>query len=271
MIGSSSVSPSKAMLMALAGVLHPRMLWLMIWPMLVAVAFWGLVALFLWVKTALWLAGVLGGWIEPWLGTLSGWVSLDLGFVTMVLSHLLLFLFYVPLVYLTALFILGLFGMDAIVEHVASRHYPQLARRRGGSVAGSVWNGMVTVSGMIGLFILSIPLWFIPPLWPLIPVAVLGWVNQRVLRYDALAAHANADEMLQVFRAKRMGLYWLGVVLALLAYIPVVGLFAPVIFGLAFVHYTLGALAELRNAPIDAEVLGVEAASPGGVGWNAGR
>jgi len=35
---------------------------------------------------------------------------------------------------------------------------------------------------------------------------------------------------------------------ALLAYVPFVGFIAPVLFGLAFIRYLLGGLAELRGA-----------------------
>ena len=101
---------------------------------------------------------------------------------------MLLFLLFVPLVYLTALFILGIFGMDAMVDHVARRSYPQLERRRGGGVAGSVWNGCVALAGMALLAVLSLPLWLAPPLWPVLAVAILGWGNQRLLRYDAARA-----------------------------------------------------------------------------------
>jgi len=52
-------------------------------------------------------------------------------------AHVLLFLVFVPLVYLTALFILGVFGMQAMVDHVARRSFPELERRRGGGVAGA--------------------------------------------------------------------------------------------------------------------------------------
>ena len=37
-------------------------------------------------------------------------------------------------------------------------------------------------------------------------------------------------------------LYVLGLLLALLAYVPLVGFVAPVVFGLAFIRYLLGAL-----------------------------
>src|SRR5207237_7576585 len=127
-----------------------------------------------------------------------------------------------------------------MVEYVASRSYPGLERRRGGGIAGTGWNSFVALLGRIGFGILSIPLWLFPPLWPIIPLVILGWVNQRLLRYDALAEHADADEMRRIFRARRGALYLLGVLLALVAYVPLVGFFAPVLFGLAFIHYLLG-------------------------------
>jgi len=139
--------------------------------------------------------------------------------------------------------------MQAMVDHVARRSYPQLERRRGGGVAGSVWNGCVALAGMLLLGLASLPLWLVPPLWPLITVAILGWVNQRLLRYDALAEHADAAEMQRVFRGRRAPMYTLGVLLALVAYVPLVGFLAPVAFGLAFIHYLLGVLAAERAVP----------------------
>lgn len=231
-----------ALLYGLANVFHPRMLWLMIWPMLVALAVWGTLALVLWKRLALWLAEILKPWIEPALG----FVRLDFGDAALIAANVILFLLFVPLVYLTALFILGVFGMQKMVDHVAARSYPQLERRRGGGTAGSVGNGLVALAGMLGLFVVSLPLWLLPPLWPLIPLVILSWGNQRLLRYDALAEHADQAEMARIFRERRGALYLLGFLLALLAYVPFVGFVGPVVFGLAFIRYLLGALQESR-------------------------
>lgn len=239
------MSIARSLLYGFANLLHPRMLWLMVWPMLVSLALWGTVAIALWVRTAVWLGGLLRQWLEaaPFLG------QLNLADATLIAAHVLLFLLFVPLVYLTALFILGVFGMQAMVEHVARRSYPHLERRRGGGVIGSVWNGFVALAGMLLLAALSLPLWLAPPLWPVLAVAILGWGNQRLLRYDALAEHADGEEMERVFRGRRQRLYVMGVLLALIAYVPLVGLLAPVAFGLAFIHYLLGALAAERIDP----------------------
>ena len=231
-----------AVLYGIGNLFHPRMLWLMIWPMLVALAVWGALALVLWTRLALWLAGILRPWLEPALG----FVRLDFGDAALIAANVILFLLFVPLVFLTALFILGVFGMQKMVDHVAARSYPQLERRRGGGTAGSVGNGLVALAGMVGLFIVSLPLWLLPPLWPLIPLLILSWANQRLLRYDALAEHADPAEMARIFRERRGALYLLGFLLALLAYVPFVGFVGPVVFGLAFIRYLLGALQETR-------------------------
>jgi hypothetical protein len=76
-------------------------------------------------------------------------------------------------------------------------------------------------------------------------------VNQRVLRYDALAEHATHEEMRRLFARRWGGLYVMGLILALAAYIPLLGFFAPVLLGLSFIHYLLAALEEQRDAPIE--------------------
>ena len=234
------------------GMLHPRMLWLMIWPMLIAIAIWGTAVVIFWTQAVVWIAGFFRQWFE----TAAVYFSWDAGMIALFAAKAIVVLLLLPLVYLTALLILSVFGLPAMVEHVAVRRFPELARRRGGSLAGSLLNSLAALAGMALLGLASIPFWLVPPLWPLIPAAVMGWVNQKVLRYDALAEHATADERRAIFCASRKTLYGLGVALAFLAYVPVLGFFAPVVFGLAFVHYLLGELKALREAPIEGQVTG---------------
>ena len=236
---------------AFGNLLHPRMLWLMLWPVLVATGIWGAAAIWSWAGLVAWLAGILRHWIE----TATFFVHWDASTLALIAAKVLVILCLVPLIQLTALLILGVFGMPAMVDHVARRAFPDLVRRHGGSFSGSVWNSVVGVVGLVLLGALSIPFWFFPPLWPAIPLVIMGWVNQRVLRYDALAEHADAREMKAVFSRRRAAMYLLGVVLALVAYIPVIGLFAPVLFGLTFIHYLLGELEALRQEPIDVEAM----------------
>src|SRR5882762_8719939 len=213
------MSIARSLLYGVANLLHPRMLWLMLWPMLIALAIWGTAAIALWVRVATLIAGVLQRWLEAAMF----FANFNLSDVTLIAAHVLLFLLFVPLVYLTALFILGVFGMQAMVDHVARGSFPELERRRGGGVAGSGWNGLIALFGMLGL----------------------GVRAQQPLM--APAEDADRAEMARIFRERRGGLYLLGLQLALLAYVPVLGFIAPVVFGLAFIHYLLGALQAARR------------------------
>jgi CysZ protein len=229
---------------ALRNVLHPRMLWLMVWPLVLALGIWGVVAIVFWAQLALTIAG----WLQAGVGYLPYVSQWDLTDVTLFVAKGLILLMLIPLIQLTALMILSIFGLPSMVAYAAGRTFPALEQRHGGSLAGSVWNSIVALAGMVGLGLASIPLWIFPPLWPIIPVAIIGWVNQRVLRYDALAEHADANEMRQVVAGHRGALYLLGVILALAAFIPILGFFVPVLLGLSFVHYLLSALQAQREA-----------------------
>ena len=241
---------ARSLLFAVSNLFHPRMLWLMIWPMGIALVLWTFVLVFFGAQ----IVATLVGWLQQ-LQSGTFLVQWDFATAITLLAKVLVFLMAIPVVWLTALLILSVFGMPAMVEHVAQRHYAELARRRGGGVAGSVWNGVVALAGLAGLALVSVPFWLVPPLWPLIPVAIMGWLNQRVLRYDALAEHASADEMRRIFGSRRRTLYTMGAILALLSYVPLVGFVAPVLFGLAFIHLLLGELQALRTAPIEGEVV----------------
>ena len=133
------MSVARSLLYAAGHVLHPRMLWLMLWPMLVALGIWGSVALLMWGTLAVRLAA----WLRQALDYALAWSHLDFGTAALVAANVLLFIAFVPLVYLTALFLLSLFGMQRMVDYVAQRSYPQLERRRGGGIAGSGWNSLV--------------------------------------------------------------------------------------------------------------------------------
>ncbi|MBE0619774.1 MAG: EI24 domain-containing protein [Burkholderiales bacterium] len=237
---------TKALIKAFASLLHPRMLLLMLWPVAVALVLWLGLAFAFWSQAAAWLqvhfeqSAVIGWAITVW----------PLTYLATHLAWILLALLFIPLVLVTAVLIIGVFAMPAMVTHVAGRGYTQIERRQGGTFAGSVWNSVAAVLWLALLVLLSLPLWFFPPLWPLLPIVLFAYLNQRVFRYDALAEHATAWEMKTLFQRYRWDLFVLGAALALVGMIPLLGFFAPVYGGLAFIHYCLARLAQLREEPV---------------------
>jgi len=236
-----------ALLKGLASLLHPRMLWLMVWPILVALAIWVTLAALYWGQAITWVDLELHQW-SAYRWALSVW---PLTLLATWLGWLLLLFLFVPVVLITAVLIISIASMPAMVAHVGEREYSGLARRKGGTLAGSLWNALVSLVIFMLLFAVTLPLWLLPLLWPVLPVVLLGYFNQRVYRYDALAEHGTAAEIVEVVARNRGELFLLGVALALIGHLPLIGLAMPVYGGLVFIHYCLARLAESRNEPIE--------------------
>jgi CysZ protein len=235
-----------AMLDAIAGAFRSlfslRMLWLMTWPVLVAVVLWTVLAIVFWTPLqGAWL------WLYDYFG-IAQWLSgIEPGWIGTALKMLLYLMLFVPLVMLTALVLTAIFGMDAMVNTVGERFFPQLERRHGGGMMGSSANAFTAVVVYVGLWIVTLPLWLLGPVGAVIPLVSAGYLNQRLFRYDALAIHADAAELKAIVESSRGELWTLGILLGLVQFVPLLNFFAPVFTGLAFIHYCLGKLQESRN------------------------
>jgi uncharacterized protein involved in cysteine biosynthesis len=223
-------------------ILTPRMLALAIWPMLVSLIVWGILA---WWFGAAWKAEInalLGG--TP-VARLAHWLGAD--WLTGYAAGLLLALIWLPAVYLTALMITSLALMSIIVDFIAARHYPHLERRRGGNLVGSLTNSLGGLSWYLLLWILLLPAWLFAPFGAILSLLLTAWLNQKLFRYDALAEHASTAELKQLRQTGGWRLFPLSGLLVLLHLVPIVNLLAPVYMGLAFTHHSLAALAHIRS------------------------
>ena len=236
-----------ALARAFVSLLHPKMLWLMVWPVIVALVLWMMPAALYWAEAAPWITAQLHQW-PAYEWAVSVW---PLKLIAAWFGSILLLLLFVPAVLITVVLIISIVSMPTMVAHVGGRDYPGLVRRKGGTFAGSLWNAFAALMLIALLFAVTLPLWLVPLLWPVLPIALFGYFNQRVFRYDALAEHATAAEIAEIVRRHRGGLFLLGVALAIVGHVPVLGLLMPVYGGLAFIHYGLERLGELRSIPIE--------------------
>lgn len=233
-------------LTALAGALRdlrePRILAIVLLPMLGAIAIWATLSLIFWDAWTAWLNGLAAGtaagrWLE----------NAGAGWLIHALSALGVIVLVAPATLITAAVITEMIAMPVIVSHVGDRHYPGLPKRGGGTLIGSVVNAATGIVIFCLLWIMTLPLWLTGVAALVLPALTSAYLNQRLFRYDALAEHASRDEYRQVLARSRGTLYLLGLLLALLYYIPVVNLLAPVANGLAFTHLCLAELARLRQ------------------------
>lgn len=229
---------------ALRSLLQPGILWHLLWPTLAAVVLWIAVAWMSWDTVG---AGIERLFNEvSWLNwILLRWEASALAaaiFVKVVLGLLL-----IPLIYGTALFIVAVFALPLMLGRVAAKDYPELERRQGGTLAGSIGNASLAVIVFLVVWMITLPLWLIPGMGIVLPVLLAAYLNYRGFSYDALSAHADAGEIDTLIPRERGNLYLAGIVAGLLAYIPLINLVAPAYAGLAFIHYCLEALRRARK------------------------
>jgi uncharacterized protein involved in cysteine biosynthesis len=231
-----------ALARALRDLREPRILAILFIPVLAAFALWGTLAWLVWDEWSAWLKGAAGAtaagrWLE---GVGAGWL-------TQSFSLLALVALWVPATLVTIVVIVELLAMPVIVSSVAARCHAGLERKRGGTLAGSLWNMITGISIFGTLWIVTLPLWLTGIAVFVLPPLLSAYLSQRLLRYDALAEHASPGEYRAVIAAAGTRLFLLGLALAVLFYVPLVNLVAPVLSGLAFTHYCLDELERLRQ------------------------
>jgi len=231
-----------ALARALRDLFSLRVLWVVVWPMLAAGLLWLMLGVSFWSTFSGWIAqGLAAAGVQAWLADLEpAWIAHGIQLIV----YLVLF---VPLVMLTALVITALFAMPALVRMVAERDYPQLERKQGGGLVGSLGNAVIGLLLFVALWVVTLPLWLIGA-GVIVPFVATAYLNQRLFRYDAVGEHASAAEMAALFESGRPSWWWLGLLTGLLQFVPLLNLFAPVLAALAFIHFGLARLNAQRKA-----------------------
>jgi uncharacterized protein involved in cysteine biosynthesis len=199
------------------------------------------------VAAIVWIAIAVVAW-DPLTGTLARWFgSGDGASWTRIAAGAVAVLMFAALALATALTAIAVLTMPVIVKLVAARDFPGLVARRGGTLAGSTRNVAVALLVFVPLWLLSLPLLVLPPVYAVASLLLNAWLSQRMFRYDALAEHATRAEIDTIVRQNRLGLMGLGLALSPLSLVPIVNvLVLPIYAGIAFAELCLAELARLR-------------------------
>jgi hypothetical protein len=202
----------------------------------------------------------------------NGWAWLDsmgLGRIKTVLAPLIVIFTVTPVIVIVSLLVVALLMTPVLVRLVALRRFAALEECHGASFLHSLaWSLGSTALALIAL-VISIPLWFVPPLVLVLPPLIWGWLTYRVMAFDALAAHATHEERRTIFLRHRTQLLGMGVLTGYLGAAPSLVWASGVVFAAAFVilvplaiwiytlvfafsslwfsHYCLAALQDLRG------------------------
>jgi hypothetical protein len=204
---------------ALVAQLNGKMLLLSLIPFLLSVVLWGVL---LWWGLQPLIDALHVQFVEhDWFKVSSGWLDgLGLDMFRTVIVPLLAMLLLLPLMIVTALIFIGVAAMPAIVRHVGMRQFPQLQKKHGGSLLGSLATSLGCFLVFLVVWLLALPLYAVPPVALLFQVALWGWLTYRVLAYDALADYASDDERRAILRTHRWPLLSIGIVSGAAGAIP---------------------------------------------------
>ena len=271
MVGLQQVFKSFGM--ALVGTMHPRMLWLSLRPFLIVSVLWGVLiwltwtpaleALSIFLTTSIFTSWIQDGLIWAGFENARAWIA-PLFFVMLI----------IPLITISLLVFIAFSTVPAIVK-IASRQsqFQDLECRRGGGFFGSLIYSLWSALICLVLVMLTLPVWWVPPLVAVLPPLLWGWLTMRLMSYDVLAKHASAEErdlLLQKYRWPLlcMGIasgmlgavptfFWATSALALVLF-PIVSFVALWIYSLIFVfaalwfsYFLLDALKQLRDEELD--------------------
>ena len=164
-----------------------------------------------------------------------------------VMATLVAWLLMLSASYLVAMLLTAIVVLPLLLNHLAATDYADLARLGRDSVLAGAWNSVAAALLFLAGWVLTLPLWLIPGMALVLPIFWMAWLNRRTFAFDALAVHATSDEWRALRRQRGGALLLLGLGMALLVYIPFVGLLAPSFAALAYLHYCLEALRRERG------------------------
>lgn len=232
---------------AIISQLHPKMLALLVVPLVLAIVFW--------IATAYWFWAPITGWLQSWLfgggwlSSIGAWATSHgfSGFAQWIVA-LLALLIIVPVMFATAVVLIAVFAMPLVIRHLGEGPYRDVARKGSLAVTPSVWNAVSTTVLFVVGYVITLPLWLIPPLAFIVPWLWWSWLTARVMRFDSLAEHASVDERKVSIAGQRRNYFLLALLVTLLNYVPPFFLITPVLSALAFAHYSLALLRRQRLA-----------------------
>jgi hypothetical protein len=206
--------------LALVGTMHPKMLWLSFRPFLIVSIFWGVVIWLIWspalemLRTFL-TASIFTSWIQ------SGLEYVGFDEARAWIAPLFLVILLIPIITISLLVFIAFSTVPAVVDSVVKQKaYEGLVRIKGGSFIGSFFYTLWSALICLALVMLTLPVWWIPPLFAILPPLLWGWLTMRLMAYDVLLDHATSEERNQLLEEHRWTLLGMGVVAGMIGAVP---------------------------------------------------
>jgi len=213
---------------------RPRVMLLSVLPLIVMLVALGGWSYFFWSGSV----ATMQHWVETigWLRTVFSWFgsSGTEGFAAGIAPFVVLILI-TPVAAVVALLVIALLMTPALVNMVTEQRFAQLEKKKGMGLVTSVLWALSTSVVAIVAFVITMPLWLIPPLVLIVPPVIWGWLTYRVMSVDALADHASKAERDTLLQRYRWPLLLMGIISGYIGIAPSVVWASGMVFTIGFV------------------------------------
>jgi hypothetical protein len=243
---SRSAAVARAFKRALVSQCHPAMLFAVLMPFLIALIGAIVLMWLFWTPLTDWLRLELAQWapvehVDRWLAAVHLF-TLKVYLTPVIAAAILL-----PISGILGLAIAAVFVMPMVLRHLERRDYPGLARQGRNAALVSVWNALwVSLAFAVG-WLLTLPLWLVPPMAILLHLFWWAFAFSRMLRLDAIVDHASPAERRLLLTRHNIPFWCIGLICALINLLPPAWVVMPVYGSLVYAHYGMDALARLRG------------------------
>lgn len=230
---------------ALVSQCHPKMLAALFLPFIIALLGAIILLWAFWTPLTGWLNMQAADWeivneVDQWL------LAVGLFSIKLYLIPLLAVAILLPLSGILGLVIAAVFVMPIVLRHLEKREYQGISRQGQFSTTVGTWNA-IWVGGLFAIgWLVTMPLWLVPPMPVLLPIFWWTFAFTRMLRVDAVIEHASAQERRLIWRRHNRQLWLIGFILSLINLFPPAWLVLPVFSALVYAHFSLEALRQLR-------------------------
>ncbi|WP_419765243.1 MAG: EI24 domain-containing protein [Arcobacter sp.] len=154
--------------------------------------------------------------------SITAWLA---GFLLFTIGTLFILFFSI----FTTLIIIG-FLTPMIIETLRKRNYPNMDLKAHGSIISPIWVAVKSLVGMLFLFILFIPFYFIPLVNIIAFNLPIYYFFHKLLNFDITSTMLSSSEYKEIYRNKKNLFRIRTLVLYFISMIPFITLFSTVFY-----------------------------------------
>ena len=206
--------------LSIVGLMHPKMIWLSLRPFLMVSVFWALLFFFMWEPALESIRFfITNSFLTAWMADVmsaTGWDE-----IRAVMAPLLLVIVLIPIITISLLVLIAFTSVPVVIRFIAAQPgYQDLYQAHEGGLIRSLLYALISIVICCALILVTLPIWWVPPMVAILPPLFWGWLTMRLMSYDVLAHHATEAERQALIETHRWPLLAMGIVCGLLGAVP---------------------------------------------------